>query len=111
MLPAGREEIKRLQQELGVKNNLSQFGLARFMYDDEMIRFDTGFSSGNVLKSSIDLIKPSAKKMRTWFQVQHGRAKKHGERIVHKELNVNMKKTIPGFRRSMFYVVVFGCQI
>ena len=50
MLPAGREEIKRLQQELGRKNNLSQFGLARFMYDDEMIRFYTGFSIGNVLK-------------------------------------------------------------
>ena len=92
MLQAAREEIERLQQELVRKNNLSQFGLARFMYDDEMIRFSTGFSSVNVLKSLIDLIKLSAEKMRTWSQVQHDRAKKHGERIVHNELFVNMKK-------------------
>jgi len=51
------EEIKRLQQELGRKNNLSQFGLARILYDDEMIRFSAGFSSVNVLKSLIDLKK------------------------------------------------------
>ena len=76
------------------------------MYADEMIRFYTGFSSGNVLKSLIDLIKPSAEKMRRWSQVQHGRAKKHGERIVHNELFVNHEKAIAGFRRSIFYVVV-----
>ena len=106
MLQAAREEIKRLQQELGRKNNLSQFGLARFMYDDEMIRFYTGFSSGNVLKSLIDLIKLSAEKMRTWSQVQHGRAKKHGERIVHNELFVNMKKQSLALEDQFFYVVV-----
>ena len=75
------------------------------MYDDEMIRFYTGFLSGYVLKSLIDLIKPS-EKMRTWSQVQHGRAKKHGIRIVHNELFVNMKKQSLAFRRSIFYVVV-----
>ena len=34
MLQAAREEIERLRQELDRKNNISQFGLARFMYDD-----------------------------------------------------------------------------
>ena len=49
MLQAAREEIERLRQELDRKNNISQFGLARFMYDDELIRFYTGFSSSYVL--------------------------------------------------------------
>ena len=62
MIQAAREEIERLQQELGIKNNISQFGLAQLMNDDEMIRFYTGFLSGNVLKSLIDLIKPCAEK-------------------------------------------------
>ena len=48
------------------------------MYDDEMIRFYTGFSSRNVLKSFIDLITPSVEKMRTGSQVQRARAKRHG---------------------------------
>ena len=66
MLQAARKEIERLEQELDRKNNISQFGLCRFMYDDEMIRFYTGFSSSNVLWSFIDVIKASAEKMRTW---------------------------------------------
>ena len=48
MLQAAREEIERLRQELDRKNNISQFGLARFMYDDELIRFYTGFSSSHL---------------------------------------------------------------
>ena len=58
MLQAAREEIERLRQELDRKNNISQFGLTRFMNDDEMIGFYTGFSSSYVLKSFIDVIKP-----------------------------------------------------
>ena len=65
MLQAARKEIERLEQELDRKKNISQFGLGRFMYDDEMIRFYTGFSSSNVLWSFIDVIKPSTEKMRT----------------------------------------------
>lgn len=42
MLQAAREEIARLRQELDTKSNISRFGLARFMYDDEMIHFYTG---------------------------------------------------------------------
>ena len=91
MLQAARKEIERLEQELDRKNNISQFGLGRFMYDDEMIRFYTGFQSSNVLWSFIYPIKPSAEKMRTWSQVQRGRAKKPGEGII-KEVFVNMKK-------------------
>ena len=48
MLRAARKEIERLEQELDRKNNISQFGLGRFMYDDEMIRFYTWFSSSNL---------------------------------------------------------------
>ena len=48
MLQAARKEIERLEQELDRMKNISQFGLGRFMYDDEMIRFYTGFSSSNV---------------------------------------------------------------
>ena len=92
MLQVAREEIERLRQELDRKNNISQFGLARFMYDDELIRFYTGFSSSYVLKSFIDVIKPSAEKMRTWSQVQRGRAKKPVEGIVDDDVFVNMKK-------------------
>ena len=44
--------------------------------------------------------------MRTWSQVQRGRAKKPVEGIVDDEVFVNMKKTIPCYRRSIFYVVV-----
>ena len=42
-LQAAMEEIGRLRQEVKRKNNISQFGLARFMYDDELIQFYTGF--------------------------------------------------------------------
>ena len=45
MFQATRKEIERLEQELDRMKNISQFGLCRFMYDDEMIRFYTGFSS------------------------------------------------------------------
>ena len=62
MLQAARKEIERLEQELDGMKNISQFGLGRFMYDGEMIRFYTGFSSSNVLWSFIDVIKPSAEK-------------------------------------------------
>ena len=45
-----------------------------------------------MLKSFIDVIKPSAEKMRTWSRVQRGRAKKPVEGIVDDEVFVNMKK-------------------
>ena len=93
MLQAARKEIERLELELDRMKNISQFGLVRFMYDDEMIRFYTGFSSINVLWSFIDVIKPSAEKMRTWSQVQRGRAKKPGEGIIN-EVFVNMNSPL-----------------
>ena len=101
MLQAARKEIERLEQELDRKNNISQFGLRRFMYDDEMIRFYTGFSSSNVLWSFIDVIKPSAEKMRTWSQVQRGRAKKPGEGIIN-EVFINMKKQSLALEDQLF---------
>ena len=45
-----------------------------------------------MLKSFIDVIKPSAEKMRRWSQVQCGRAKMPVEGIVDDEVFVNMKK-------------------
>ena len=73
------------------------------MYDDEMIQFYTGFSSSNVLWSFIDVIKPSAEKMRTcaWYQVQHGRAKKPGEGMINKVF-VNMKKQSLAIEDQLF---------
>ena len=101
MLQVARKEIERLEQELDRKRNINQFGLGRFMYDDEMIRFYTGFSSSNVLWSFIDVIKPSAEKMRTWSQVQRGRAKKPSEWIIN-EVFVNMKKQSLAIEDQLF---------
>ena len=101
MLQAVRKEIERLEQELDRKNNISQFGLGRFMYDDEMIRFYTGFQSSNVLWSFIDVIKPSAEKMRTWSQVQCGRAKTPGKGIIN-EVFINMKKQSLAIEDQLF---------
>ncbi|KAL9977351.1 hypothetical protein ACROYT_G014743 [Oculina patagonica] len=101
MLQAARKEIERLKQELDKKNNISQFRLGRFMYDDEMIRFFTGFSSSDVLRSFIDVIKPSAEKIKTWSQVQRGRAKKPGEGIIN-EAFVNMKKQSLAIEDQLF---------
>lgn len=93
-LQAAMEEIGRLRQEVKWKNNISQFGLARFMYDDELIQFYTGFSSSNVFKAFIDVIKPSAEKMRTWSQVQRSRAKKPAEGIIDDVVFVNIKNNV-----------------
>lgn len=101
MLQAARKEIERLELELDRMKNISQFGLVRFMYDDEMIRFYTGFSSSNVLWSFKDVIKPSAEKMRMWSQVQRGRAKKPGEGIIN-EVFVNMKKQSLAIEDQLF---------
>ena len=102
MLLAARKEIKRLTQQLDRKNDISQLGLARFMYDNEMLRFYTGFSSSDVKNSFIDLIKPSAEKMKTWSQVQRGRTKKTGNEVVDDKVFVNISKQTLSIEDQLF---------
>ena len=101
MLQAARKEIERLEQELDRKNNISLFGLGRFMYDDEMIRFYTGSPSSNVLWSFIDVIKPSAEKMRMSSQLQRDRAKKPRGGIIN-AVFINVQKQSLAIEDQLF---------
>ena len=62
------------------------------MYDNEMLRFYTGFASSDVLNSFIDLIKPSSEKMKTWSQVQRSRTKNPGNGVADVKIFVNISK-------------------
>ena len=74
-LVAAREEIDRLKHELQEIIFLYKFGLARYMYNDDMINFYTGFKSWTILGNFISLVKPTAAKMKTWAQVQRARGR------------------------------------
>ena len=73
-IESARQEIYRLNREIELIR-CERFGVSRFMYDDALIRFYTGFSSVRLFRSFIELLRPVKQNMKTWSQVQRARSK------------------------------------
>ena len=80
-IESARQEIYRLNREIELIR-CERFGVSRFMYDDALIRFYTGFSSVRLFRSFIELLRPVKQNMKTWSQVQRARSKKVTNEII-----------------------------
>jgi hypothetical protein len=90
-LEAAREEIERLTLELQKMVTLNMFGLSRYMYNDDMIRFYTGFTSWSLLNNFMHLVRRHVSNMRTWSQVQRARKMKKTQK---NQLNFSRNQTL-----------------
>ena len=69
-LHAAQDRINELEEEV-IKLKAELFGLARFGYNNKMIKFYTGFKSARLLCEFIKFVKPTASLMKTWSQAQN----------------------------------------
>ena len=108
-LASAREEITRLKQELENCTQIHRFGLAKFMYDDNQIRFFTGFPSYKLLNSFLLLVTPNADNMISWAQMQ--RARNSNQPVSEGELELNTSPFRHQSLRLEDQLFLFLCKV